>query len=830
MSRNRRPFRPVSPEWSAKAQAADAVTSIGNAVALGATRQPEMDTFWLLYMKHPWVASCVDLIANTIAADGYALQPTSKEANAQDTRVEEIELFFDGSFDGRSFRSSMFATAADMDIFGRAFWRKQRVRGQCIGFERLDPRLVFPKPNADRTEIAAFLLRRRVAGIAPDADVSLTTPETIDPKDIVFFKREGGDALIGGPSPLEHLDLTIAIDFAIRRHREAFFRNGATTGKILSNTKANREQIRMAEEMIRGTKTGPENAYQTWLLAGEWVIEDRGDKAGEKDVDFPKGSAINREEVCFVPGTLIVTEAGVRPIESIRVGDRVLSHTGAYRPVTATMARAFNGSVFTVQAKALDAVTATGNHPFLVQRVGTNRSHKLLPIGAPAWRELESVAARRRQRDGAFARGVFDALVLPRVKPMGNQQIDLADHVRKSAEVEPSFVRASTNGRAVRVPRFLAQDENLGYLIGLYASDGSVTDHQAIWYLGTHEKSARIRLVAAIKATFNLEPAVAVNGSVTRVTLSNRMVADFLAQIGHVAHEKRLPPWALEGSEEMRSGILDGLIDGDGCTKVPGYVRFSSTSLDLVWQLRLLLAACGVQTASPAVRESGEWKIDGRSGACRKSWSLQWRSAGSAAPLVGEEYLAATVTRIERTNYAGLVYNLSVDVDESYVTTGGTVHNCAVYHVPVGKLAFSANALGSSGKAEDDATFQEQCVLPREELLYETISQQVLKSEFGIDDLKMIPKRRHSLRLDMFEAAQKIVTFGGTGNDARELVNLPRFEESGVSMDIPLFLTHTGMTVADDEPTTTTGDASQVESANAKQDEVAQKGAKRFWY
>ncbi|HEY8311014.1 MAG TPA: hypothetical protein VIG47_10685, partial [Gemmatimonadaceae bacterium] len=78
--------------------------------------------------------------------------------------------------------------------------------------------------------------------------------------------------------------------------------------------------------------------------------------------------------------------------------------------------------------------------------------------------------------------------------------------------------------------------------------------------------------------------------------------------------------------------------------------------------------------------------------------------------------------------------------------------------------------------------------------------------------------------------ASKIVTFGGTGNDARELVNLPRFEESGVSMDIPLFLTHTGMTVADDEPTTSTGDASQVESANAKQDEVALKGAKRFWY
>src|SRR5436309_5179870 len=49
---------------------------------------------------------------------------------------------------------------------------------------------------------------------------------------------------------------------------------------------------------------------------------------------------------CCLPGQLIHTEHGVKPIEEVRVGDRVLTHRGRYRRVTRTMTRRYEGCIY----------------------------------------------------------------------------------------------------------------------------------------------------------------------------------------------------------------------------------------------------------------------------------------------------------------------------------------------------------------------------------------------------------------------------------------------------------------------------------------------------
>jgi phage portal protein BeeE len=152
---------------------------------------------------------------------------------------------------------------------------------------------------------------------------------------------------------------------------------------------------------------------------------------------------------------------------------------------------------------------------------------------------------------------------------------------------------------------------------------------------------------------------------------------------------------------------------------------------------------------------------------------------------------------------------------------------CAVYHVPPGKLLFSGNALGSSGKAEDDATFQEQCVLPLEEAIYEILTRDLLNAEFGMDDIELAPQRRHSLRLDMFDAAEKLVKIGGTGNEARELVNLKKMDDPRFEMDVPMFVGATGGVASDEATPNPTPENETLNQAN-DQNEVAQKAQARF--
>lgn len=459
MARKRRRFYAGIPTQKAITQ--NDTDSILDVISLGNTRLPAFDTYWLLYQKHPWVAACVNLIANTVSSDGYCVQPIG-EGTADDlkgdARVAQLDEFFRGTFVGKvTLRRALFALVVDLCVFGCGYWRKKRVGGKTLFLERQDPRFVLPKPNQDRTEIESFVIRKRTRidgfdGMTVENDPVFVKGEPVDPKDMIFFTLGGGDQLLGAPSPLEHLDHTIGLDLAIRKHRQAFFNNGAVPGGILSLPKANRDQAREVEERINKNKRGPDNAYSIWVMNGESSYQSRGIEAQAKDIDFAKGSELNRDEVC------------------------------------------------------------------------------------------------------------------------------------------------------------------------------------------------------------------------------------------------------------------------------------------------------------------------------------------------------------------------------------------AVYHVPPGKLLFSGGALGSAGKAEDDATFQEQCVLPLEEAIYEILTRDLLAAEFDMDDIELAPQRRHSLRLDMFDAAEKLVKIGGTGNEARLLVNLKKMDDPKFEMDVPLFIGATGQGLASDEATTNeTPENDQLEGAkNANENEVAQKARARF--
>ena len=72
---------------------------------------------------------------------------------------------------------------------------------------------------------------------------------------------------------------------------------------------------------------------------------------------------------CFPAGTAILTGRGERPIEQVAVGDRVITHTGRWRPVTELVQRDYSGPVVTVTTSA-GSVTTTADHPFLVEREG----------------------------------------------------------------------------------------------------------------------------------------------------------------------------------------------------------------------------------------------------------------------------------------------------------------------------------------------------------------------------------------------------------------------------------------------------------------------------
>lgn len=67
---------------------------------------------------------------------------------------------------------------------------------------------------------------------------------------------------------------------------------------------------------------------------------------------------------CFIPGTLINTEHGLKPIESIEIGTKVFSHTGNLREVKNKFEYFKNEDLFII-----NNIVSTGNHEYYVINV-----------------------------------------------------------------------------------------------------------------------------------------------------------------------------------------------------------------------------------------------------------------------------------------------------------------------------------------------------------------------------------------------------------------------------------------------------------------------------
>ena len=96
---------------------------------------------------------------------------------------------------------------------------------------------------------------------------------------------------------------------------------------------------------------------------------------------------------CLAPETRIETREGVKPITEVGVGDEVLTHTGAYRPVRVCARRWFCGRIHRIHVGGFqESVRITGEHPVYVLRSG-----RLYWIEAAAVQKGDILALPRRR-------------------------------------------------------------------------------------------------------------------------------------------------------------------------------------------------------------------------------------------------------------------------------------------------------------------------------------------------------------------------------------------------------------------------------------------------
>jgi Hint domain/ParB-like nuclease domain len=430
------------------------------------------------------------------------------------------------------------------------------------------------------------------------------------------------------------------------------------------DTNSTPNQLRELQDALNAMAGDPAWKHKIIVLPGGSKIDPMKPQALADAFD-----EIMMTQMCCVPGTEIVTKRGLVAIEDIQLGDEVLTHKGRWRPVLSKFKneRGDRG-VHRVTANGFDPLEVTGNHKMWTAQYDQTSTHRSV------FRETGWIPAEELAPKGAT--GSFDALTIP-VPKMGadGAVLKLADcDVRKGLKAMPA-----------EIPMNAA----LGRLLGFYLAEGSQGRGDVRWSFNHNEFEYQNQLQMDLKTVFGLDSSLH-EGTATTVVAYSVALAD-LFECG-TARNKVVPSWAWEGSPEFYRALWESWIAGDGCVQSNGWRGYTSSKA-LAWQMRLVALALGYE---PQIRTQKQPKlsvIDGRVlNGMDHIWVVQVveNKRCSGVYRMDGECLTSPVRENGESAYTGqVVWNLNVQEDHSYLTTGGCAINCMAFDVMPMELGIS---------------------------------------------------------------------------------------------------------------------------------------------
>ena len=388
---------------------------------------------------------------------------------------------------------------------------------------------------------------------------------------------------------------------------------------------------------------------------------------------------------CLPPEIRVIKDNfSLEKIEDIKIGDRVYTHLGRVKRVIKVFKRKYKGRIYHIIPWYFTiGIKCTPEHPILAVKTFKN---------CPSTRGLcrktcRSVnECRRRFFKNYKPEWVMacklkkgDALLFPRF-------FKVKDVKRiKTCEEKEIF------------PKFVKVDKDFCRLIGYYVAEGYTNSRDAIGFtFNRNEKDYIKDIKRIIKNKFGVKAKRGkTKGDIIFYSKPLRRFFERLCYISQPfrASTKCIPSWMLQLPLEKQAEILKGWWRGD-----KGY----TSSLVLANQMKIICIRLGIipsiyiDTANQH-KKRGKHKIGKREIQAKfdnyafynlsffeDSFNLLndkcFKKFKTSKPTrhgwIDENYVYLPIRKIIYENYDGLVFNLEVEEDNSYVTEFATVHNC----------------------------------------------------------------------------------------------------------------------------------------------------------
>ena len=340
----------------------------------------------------------------------------------------------------------------------------------------------------------------------------------------------------------------------------------------------------------------------------------------------------DERHICIARGSLVLTRRGYVPIQTVNVGDLVLTHKGRWRPVLAKRCNGVN-KVVKVKAQGVPHLVCTPDHK-LYARMSTDsvKSKASAERKTPSWEEAKDTL-------GSY--------------------LNL-----KSPPVESSPLT-----------------EKECWIIGRWLGDG----HRGVIREG-HGR-APIVLSCSHDESIKLIEILGDNaGSVARMTATQILVkglsqaaVDVIEKCGRGASNKKIPVELMCLEKKKAIKVLEGYFSADGhVVESVDKQMASSVSRALLLGIAVMVQSAHGRIASVyAGRSAGTTEIEGRTVNTKQDWIFTYRrNDGYRTPVFIDDDGAWKKVRQIQDHEDAEVWDLQVDEDQSFIVEGCVVHNC----------------------------------------------------------------------------------------------------------------------------------------------------------
>ena len=409
-------------------------------------------------------------------------------------------------------------------------------------------------------------------------------------------------------------------------------------------------------DWFKSGKKFDENIKKYWLACK--LSHNLGDISNVDEL--PEADLWTLSFPCFVEGTLVYTNRGYIPIDQVEIGDEVITHMNRFQKVTNVMTNEAD-SLIKIHCMVSEDIHCTPNHPFYVRKkhnkMDSKTSRRYREFDNPEW-----IAAKDLSSEYYLGTAINQIEEIPKwngiVDKKGNYKNILSEQMK--------------------TPEFW-------YIIGRYIGDGWLRSDRGIVICANDiELQELLYYLDMLNWNYN----IAKERTVNKVHIAFAEIGEYCKQFGRGAVNKHLTSDIMNLPINLLKSFVNGYISSDGYQGSNGFFKVSSISRQLIYQLGECIAKAYHRPFSIYFTSRPKTTvIEGRVCNQHDTYTITWKNDTNKQDQAFYEngYIWSPIRDVSTEEYDGLVYNISVEEDESYMVQNIICHNCTDISV-AGKL------------------------------------------------------------------------------------------------------------------------------------------------